>query len=78
MSPRKLSAKSDLIISRDAKMDAAVFTKTRIPVKTLFDDLIGGGTIADFASRLSRFDVERACELLRRISALIESGELVV
>jgi uncharacterized protein (DUF433 family) len=78
MSPRKLTAKSDLMTSRDAQMDAPVFLKTRITVQSLFDALIEGETVYDFARRCPRVGDERARELLRRVAALVQSGEVVV
>jgi uncharacterized protein (DUF433 family) len=80
MSPRKVSAAQGLLISRDPKVKDGTpfFAKTRIPVQALFDTLIEGETIGDFARRCPRVGVEGASELLRRISKMIESGELSV
>ena len=78
MSPRRVSAAQGLLITRDPKvMDGTpFFAKTRIPVQALFDSLIEGETIEDFARRCPRVGAESARELLRRIARLIESGEV--
>ena len=80
MSPRRVSAARDLLISRDPKvMDGTpFFAKTRIPVQALFDGLIEGESIEEFARRCPRVGAEGARELLRRIARLLESGELSV
>ena len=80
MPQRKVSAAQDLIISRNTRgMEGTpVFARTRIRVQFLFDSLIEGETIADFAKRFPNFNEERPSELLRRIAKLIESGELSV
>jgi uncharacterized protein (DUF433 family) len=80
MSQRKVSAVQDFIISRDPEVmgGTPVFAGTRVPVQPLFDDLIGGETLAEFADGYPRVGTEGARELLRRLAELIESGELSV
>jgi uncharacterized protein (DUF433 family) len=80
MSRRKASVVQDCIISRDPETmgGTPVFAGTRVPVQALFDDLMGGETLAEFAEGYPRVGVEGARELLRRIAELIEAGELSV
>jgi uncharacterized protein (DUF433 family) len=80
MSQRKASATQEEIISRDPEVmgGTPVFAGTRVPVQALFDDLIGGESLAEFAEGYPRVGVEGAQELLRRIAELVESGELRV
>jgi uncharacterized protein (DUF433 family) len=80
MSRRKASVVQDYIISRDPETmgGTPVFAGTRVPVQALFDDLMGGETLAEFAEGYPRVGVEGARELLRRIAELIEAGELSV
>jgi uncharacterized protein (DUF433 family) len=81
MSQRKASVvQDDIIISRDPEVMSGtpVFVGTRVPVQALFDDLMGGESLAEFAEGYPRVGVEGARELLRRIAELIESGELSV
>jgi uncharacterized protein (DUF433 family) len=80
MSQRKVSAAQDYIISRDPEVmgGTPVFAGTRVPVQALFDDLVGGESLAEFAEGYPRVGVEGACELLRRLAELIESGDLSV
>ena len=80
MSQRKASTAQDYIISRDPEVmgGTPVFAGTRVPVQALFDDLIGGESLAEFAEGYPRVGVEGAQELLRRIAELVESGELRV
>ena len=80
MSLRKTSAVQDYIISRDPEVmgGTPVFVGTRVPIQALFDDLIGGESLAEFAEGYPRVGVEGAQELLRRIAELVESGELRV
>ena len=80
MSRRKVSATQDSVISRDPEVmgGTPVFAGTRVPVQALFDDLIGGELLAEFAEGYPRVGAEGARELLRRIAELIESGELSV
>jgi uncharacterized protein (DUF433 family) len=80
MSQRKVSAVQDFIISRDPEVmgGTPVFAGTRVPVQALFDDLIGGETLAEFDEGYPRVGAEGARELLRRLAELIESGELSV
>ena len=80
MSQRKASAARDEIISRDPEVmgGTPVFAGTRVPIQALFDDLIGGESLAEFAEGYPRVGVEGAQELLRRIAELVESGELHV
>jgi len=78
MSQRKASTTQEEIISRDPEVmgGTPVFAGTRVPVQALFDDLIGGESLAEFAEGYPRVGVEGAQELLRRIAELVESGEL--
>lgn len=78
MTRRKISAVEDSVISRDPEVMSGtpVFAGTRVPVQALFDDLIGGESLAEFAEGYPRVGVEGARELLRRIAELIETGEL--
>ncbi len=78
MSQRKASATQEEIISRDPEVmgGTPVFAGTRVPIQALFDDLIGGESLAEFAEGYPRVGVEGAQELLRRIAELVESGEL--
>ena len=80
MSQRKASATQEEIISRDPEVmgGTPVFAGTRVPIQALFDDLIGGESLAEFAEGYPRVGVEGAQELLRRIAELVESGELHV
>ena len=80
MTRRKTSAVEDSVISRDPEVmgGTPVFAGTRVPVQALFDDLMGGESLAEFAEGYPRVGVEGARELLRRIGELIESGELQV
>jgi uncharacterized protein (DUF433 family) len=81
MSQRNASlAQDDIIISRDPETmgGTPVFAGTRVPVQALFDDLMGGETLAEFAEGYPRVGVEGARELLRRLAELIEAGELSV
>jgi uncharacterized protein (DUF433 family) len=80
MSQRKVSAAQDYIISRDPEVmgGTPVFAGTRVPVQALFDDLVGGESLAEFAEGYPRVGVEGARELLRRLAELIESGDLSV
>ena len=80
MSRRKVSAVQDYIISRDPEVmgGTPVFAGTRVPVQALFDDLVGGESLAEFAEGYPRVGVEGARELLRRLAELIESGDLSV
>jgi uncharacterized protein (DUF433 family) len=80
MSQRKASLTQDDIISRDPETmgGTPVFAGTRVPIQALFDDLMGGESLAEFAEGYPRVGVEGARELLRRIAELIESGELSV
>ena len=80
MSQRKSYAEQDEIISRDPEVmgGTPVFVGTRVPIQALFDDLIGGESLAEFAEGYPRVGVEGAQELLRRIAELVESGELRV
>jgi uncharacterized protein (DUF433 family) len=80
MSRRKVSSVQDLAITRDPEVlgGTPVFAGTRVPVQALFDDLIGGESLAEFAAGYPRVGAEGARELLRRIAVLIEAGELQV
>ena len=80
MSERKASMVQDYIISRDPEVmgGTPVFAGTRVPVQALFDDLMGGESLAEFAEGYPRVGEEGARELLRRLAELIESGELSV
>lgn len=80
MTRRKVSAIEDLIISRDPQVMSGtpVFAGTRVPVQALFDHIIADEALGEFAEGFPRVGVEGARELLRRISELIESGELRV
>ena len=80
MSQRNASLAQDDIISRDPETmgGTPVFAGTRVPIQALFDDLMGGESLAEFAEGYPRVGVEGARELLRRIAELIESGELSV
>jgi uncharacterized protein (DUF433 family) len=78
MSQRKVSAAQDLIISRDPEVmgGTPVFAGTRVPVQALIDHLVAEKALEDFASGFPRVGAEGARALLRRISEMIESGEL--
>ena len=78
MSQRKVSAAQDLIISRDPEVmgGTPVFAGTRVPVQALIDHLVEEKALEDFASGFPRVGMEGARALLRRISEMIESGEL--
>jgi len=81
MSRRKTNATvQELIISRDPEVMSGtpVFAGTRVPVQALFDDLMGGESLAEFAEGYPRVGEEGARELLRRLAELIESGDLSV
>ena len=80
MSQRKASLVQDEIILRDPEVmgGTPVFAGTRVPVQALFDDLIGGESLAEFADGYPRVGEEGARELLRRLAEVIESGELSV
>ena len=80
MSQRKVFTAQEEIVSRDPEVmgGTPVFAGTRVPVQALFDDLIGGESLAEFAEGYPRVGVEGAQELLRRIAELVESGELRV
>lgn len=80
MSRRKASLAQDCIISRDPETmgGTPVFAGTRVPIQALFDDIMGGESLAEFAEGYPRVGEEGARELLRRIAELIESGELSV
>ncbi|MBC7929197.1 MAG: DUF433 domain-containing protein [Rubrivivax sp.] len=78
MTRRKISAVEDSVISRDPEVMSGtpVFAGTRVPVQALFDDLIGGESLAEFAEGYPRVGMDGARELLRRIAEMIEAGEL--
>ena len=80
MTRRKVSTAQDLIISRDPEVmsGAPVFAGTRVLVQALFDHLADDKALKEFAQGFPRVGVEGARELLRRISELIETGELQV
>ena len=81
MSQRTVSAvQEDFIISRDPEVmgGTPVFTGTRVPVQALFDDLMAGESLNEFAEGYPRVGVEGARELLRRIAELVEDGRLNV
>ena len=80
MTQRKISAVEDSVISRDPEVmgGTPVFAGTRVPVQALFDHLVEEDALTEFAEGFPRVGVEGARELLRRISELIESGELQV
>ncbi len=80
MTRRKVSAAEDSVISRDPEVmgGTPVFAGTRVPVQALFDHLVEDEALIEFAEGFPRVGVEGARELLRRISELIESGELQV
>jgi len=80
MSERKASTAQDYIVSRDPEVmgGTPVFAGTRVPVQALFDDLMGGESLAEFAEGYPRVGEEGARELLRRLAELIESGDLSV
>lgn len=70
----------DSIISRDPETmgGTPVFAGTRVPVQALIDHLVTDEALAEFAEGFPRVGVEGARELLRRISEMIEAGELHV
>lgn len=80
MSRREVSSVQDLIISRDPEVmgGTPVFAGTRVPVQALFDHLVAEDALAEFAEGFPGVGAEGARELLRRIAALVESGELHV
>lgn len=81
MSQRKAgSVAQELIISRDPEVMSGtpVFAGTRVPVQALFDHLVAEEALAEFADGFPGVGVEGARELLQRIAALVESGDLNV
>ena len=57
--------------SADVLHGTPVFAGTRVPVKTLFDYLKGGDTLADFLDDFPTVSRKQALEVLELASALI-------
>lgn len=68
------------IVSRDPERlsGAPVFAGTRVPIQALIDHLAEGDSIDDFLDGFPSVEPEQAVEFVRRIGALVASGELTV
>ncbi len=76
MSRANDTVEQELIISRDPEVmgGTPVFSGTRVPVRTLIDELAAGRSIDQFREGYPRVEREQIVELLQRIGALLETA----